>query len=344
MLDDYHIAIKRLKQAFGLDAKDVETVISALFPDKIFPYTVWEQGYILLFNDYVLKKIKDLKKGWNSSFPTFDPCEHDIPQLHIYSDRIISFLRDISSIVLASDIEDGLNDITRYIYEKNGIDFHDDIKTLLNGLSCLEPEVGIRPFGFRWNLVIYLEEFQHIIKEKEIFLASFNFSFIAEMFIDTISVNKRDAVKHLLKCGHLLKREVKGISAEYVNMIEAMPDHPYEETPIELALPLEAVPAGPPTSSMREDASASPLTITLSSQWATKKPNEICALIQNEGHDAPVMAYYLLEKKRLNKTSIGKVLSKFLQLKPSEDDSGSTYRRRTKKFLEDAKAFTITFA
>jgi hypothetical protein len=246
---------------------------------------------------------------------------------------------------LASDIEDGLNDITRYIYEKNGIDFHDDIKTLLNGLSCLEPEVGINPFGFIWQPATSLKEFQHTIKKKEIFLASFNFSFIAEMFIDTISVNKRDAVKHLLKCGHFLKREVQALSSEYVNMIEAMPDHPYEETPIELTIPLllEAVPAKSPASSKPKDASPSSPTITLPSLWATKSPKEICKLIQNDGHDAPVMAYYLFKKKKMSKTNIGKLLSKFFQLKLSKDEGDGTYRRRTKKFLEAAEAFNIIF-
>ena len=331
MLDEYHTPIRRLKQAFGLKEKDAEKVVSALFPDEIFPYDVWREAYRHLLQDNVLQKIKACKTELSFSFPTFDPSEHDSPDLQIYSDRIIAYLRDISKVVFAIDIENGLDDITKYIYEKYANEFHAKIKSLLDGLSRIERKFDspINPMGFTLQPNITSEKFIGLFEKKEFFLKPFNFSFLSKMFIDTISVNKSIAVKHILNWGYSLIREVDGISIEYVNMIKAMPASPHEETSAELTLPftLEEAPAKP----------TAPSFIVPRDLWKGKIPQVVIKDMREKEFPDEVIAYVLFNWcDQKNLTQIGKWLGD----KPSQVDS--THYRRAIALLNKSEALTIT--
>jgi hypothetical protein len=43
MLDQQKISMGRLRQAYLLTANEVETVIQALWPDKVFPMELWQR-------------------------------------------------------------------------------------------------------------------------------------------------------------------------------------------------------------------------------------------------------------------------------------------------------------
>jgi len=225
MLDTERIPIGKLKQAFDLNGQDVETVISTLWPNRVFPYALWEMAYRPRWKDAASHNTIFYKAKALSSFPEFDPSEHELPLLFIYSDRMIKFFQELSAIIFATDLMYGFNRIMELVYEKNNNVFQDDIKYVFDGLSRIESELNFgihRPFTWAANMTA--ERFHEVFEEKAIFVASYSFAFLAEIFLDAIVVDKIAAIRYLIDGGYPLRQEVKGISKAIVDRIWASID------------------------------------------------------------------------------------------------------------------------
>jgi len=318
MLSQERIPISKLKQAFDLNKQDVETVISALWPNEIFPYALWEMAYKSRWKDAASHNSTFNKAKELSSFPGFDPLEYKMPLLHIYEDRLTRFFRELSTIIFVTDLMDGLNRIIELTYDKNDTALHSDIEYLSDGLSYIESDLnfGVRR-PFTWSTNITAERFYEVFKSKVSFISPCTTAFISKIFIDAIVVDKIAAIRELLKCGCYLKREVKGISRALVDRIAATLD----------VFPLEDTPAPLPTSSI----------VVPRALWEGKSPEAICKAMDDEGFGKPIIAYVLSEWcEKPNKTKIGQLLGP-----RGENEHDSTSRSRTYKLLAEAEAFTI---
>jgi len=331
MLDPERIPLSKLRQAFNLDEPDAETLISALWPNEIFPYTLWEMAYRPRWQEAAHHNAMFYKARKISSFPKFDPLEHEIPLLHIYHDRIVSFFRELAAVIFVSDLREGFNRLIKWTYEKIDNHFQDDIEYFFNGLSRIESEhnSGLhRPFTR--ETFITEETFNAAFEDKAIFIASWQFSGLSKIFMDSIVLNKTAAIKYLLGCGYSLQQEVKGITTALVEGIKLTPTSPPDEfsvAPTISSIP-EACPAEPPASS---------IIVVPRDLWEGKTPKAIRDGLREKGYDDPVIAHVLFNWcQQTNKTQLGKWLGD----DPRQDDS--THRRHTNELLKKAEAFTIT--
>jgi hypothetical protein len=320
MLDPERIPIGKLKQAFDLNRQDVETIISALWPNEVFPYALWEMAYRPRWKGAASHNTIFYKAKALSAFPEFDPLEHQLPLLHIYCDRIVYFFRELTTVIFVTDLMDGLNRIIELTYENNDNSLDSEIEYLFSGLSHIESELN---FGinkpFTWAVNITHERFYEVYKSKISFIAPCTTDFISKMFIDTIVVDKTAAIRHLLKCGYPFQHEVKGISRALVDRIAATLDaHSQEDTPVAPA----------------------PFSIVVPrALWEGKSPKAARDSMKQQGFTDPrVIAYVLYNWCGLkNKTQLGKLLGP-----DGKDDS--TYLRLAHRLLAEAATLNITTA
>ena len=225
MLSQDRIPIGKLKLAFDLNGQDVETVISALWPNEVFPYALWEIIYKPRWKDAASHNTIFYRAKKISSFPEFDPLEHKLPLVHIYRDKIEYFFRELATIIFVNDLIDGVNRIIELTYGKNSDEFDEDIEYLISGLSYIESDVNFEIHKpFTWSTNITAERFYDAYKSKTSFIAPCTTNFISKMFIDTIVVDKTTAIRYLLIAGYFLQQEVKGISKAIVDRIWASID------------------------------------------------------------------------------------------------------------------------
>ena len=322
MLDMKRIPIGKLQQAFDLNEQDVETLVSALWPDKVFPYASWEMAYMLRWKDAATHNTAFYKAKSISPFPKFDPLEHALPLLHIYDSRIIHFFRELAAIIFAAELRDGLNRILNVTYEKNDDVFHEDIEYIFNGLSRIESELNFgvhRPFT--WATNITAERFHEVFEEKAIFVASYNLSFLSKIFLDAIVVDKTAAIRHLIDSGYSWRREVKGLSRALVERITGAVSTPLvqDDAPKVLSPSVIFVPR---------------------SLWENKSPKSVRENMRHQdfAFPDPVIAYVLYTWCELaNKTEIGRLLGK-----DGKDDS--TYLRLAHRLLAKAATLNIQSA
>ena len=345
MLDPERIPLNKLKQAFDLNEQDVETLISALWPNEIFPYALWEMAYRPRWRDAAFNNSLYYKAREISSFPEFDPLEHEMPLLFINRDRIVSFFHELAAVIFVTDLREGFNRIINWTYEKNDNNFKDDIDYFFNGLSHIESEHNFRIHRpFTWGSIISEEVFNAVFNDKWIFIASRPFHSLSKIFIDSIALNKTAAIKYLLRCGYYLKCEVKGISTALVEYLKPTSAYtPADEPPVAPTISSihETAPTGPSALPIPDYTPVEPpvssIIVVPRDLWEGKTPPTIRDGMREKGYDDPVIAHVLFNWcQQTNKTRLGKWLGD----NPRQDDS--THRRRTNELLKKAEAFTIT--
>jgi len=330
MLDMERIPLFKLQQAFDLNKQDVETVISALWPNGVFPYALWEMAYIPRWKDAASHNTMFYQANAVSSFPEFDPLEHPLPLFHIYSGRIVTFFRELAAIIFVADLKAGFNRIFNLTYEENNKEFQDDIEYIFQGLSRIECELNLsihRPFT--WATNITAERFREIFEEKVIFVASYNFVFLSKIFLDAVVVDKTAAIRYLVDRGYPLRQEVKGISRTIIKRITAMPV---------VHLQLADI-TDPPAVHPQEDALVAPSASSIvvpRALWEGKSPEAICKAMDEEGFGKPIIAYVLREWCKKSKTQVGILLGP-----RGDNEHDSTSRSRASNLLAEAAAFTI---
>jgi len=350
MLAQDRIPIAKLKQAFGLNEQDAETIISALWPNGVFPYALWEEAYKLHWEAAVSHNRMLYKALKPFSLPEFDPLKYHAPPLHIYCDRIVKIFLDIATKIFVTALKEGFHHIIASTYEENDKYFHDDMEYLFNGLSRIESEhnSGInRPFT--WEQVLTGEQFEAVFEDKALFLSSGVLSLLPKIFKDTIVLDKSAAVNHLLKYGYSLQQKVKGISQPLVDCLiktslASPPEKPPApsmnafppEEPEPPAMPLaSSEPADRPEDTPAE-ASATPFIVVPRYLWEGKSPQAVRNGMRERGYADPVIAYVLFNWcNQANKTRIGKWLAN----KPAQEDS--THRRRASNLLKKADTLNI---
>jgi hypothetical protein len=331
MLNQERIPIGKLKQAYGLSALEIDELLAALWPNNVFPYELWEKAYISYWKDAALHNSAFHLAGSVPTLPEIDQKlseAYETTSLYPYRTLIVKFFEELSRKLFVSDLKKGFLYITEEAIEGNADAFKDEIEYIFSRLSAAEDDHDLRIFPpYHWATGIPAERFRELMDTKILSVPSSCYFFLADLFTDTIVVDKAAAIRHLFECGYFLQQEVKGISNAIVERIAAT---------------LTA--QGEPTSADQvQDASAEPLSkpsrapfVIPRELWEGKAYEAVFDAMRDKKYSPAIMAYVLFEWCDLkNKTEIGRLLS-------DSEQEDSTYYHRADRLLKKASALTIT--
>jgi hypothetical protein len=279
MLDQKLIPLGKLKQAFDLNEREAEKVVSAIWPYDVLPYYLWEMAHKYHWEFAIPCGILTQRAKEIASLPKFDPLEHKVPLLNIYRTRIIEFFNEVAATVFVTGLIDGLNYIMELTYDKNDVISHDDFQYLLGRLSHIESGRNPwRPSPFEKRERLTPENFQDLFDEKATLIASYSsMPSLSELFIDSICVDKTAAVRHLRNCGYEIHNGVKGFSQALFERIIADTSTPQavENVPQPPLLPapvIEDTPSQPPAPVIEDTPSQPPAPVIEDTQIQPPAP------------------------------------------------------------------------
>lgn len=311
MLNPEQIPIGKLKQAFALSNNDTYELLSALLPDKVFPYALWQEAHDK-FWQWSLKEAayRDIDIPNFPEFPSL-PDEHYPEQLH--STLMKRFFGEISRIIEISTLEKGINYIIENTYGDIPFPYQNQKESLFTSLR--EEERSERNWK-RTSGLMHIDNIQSV-----------DYTFITLSFIDTVVVNKNSAVNFLFNCGYPMRREVKGITQ---NLVDSVIKAAVQEAPPVF----ETAPAQEePVAEIQPPEQGSVIRVS-SSLFDGKSDTAVRDAMKAEYHES-VIAYVMLKWCKIDKTRIGRLLT---EKKYSDPKS---YRNLVDGLIEKASAFTI---
>ncbi|MDL2307812.1 hypothetical protein LJC48_07340 [Desulfovibrio sp. OttesenSCG-928-C06] len=208
MLNPEIITIGMLKQAYGLNTNNVDDLLEALLPDKVFPYALWQQAHIKFWAG-AIQMAKDCDKVKAPQLPT----DTNLPEKHfpypVHAHALECFFASLLRTIKSTGLENGINYILDAAY---GDDFpHKEEKdTFFSALRQEEWNQRNRASG-------------HLEIES---MAAASYHFISVSLVDTITIDKKSAILWLHYSGSNLSKEVKGITKSLVNSIIASEAQP----------------------------------------------------------------------------------------------------------------------
>ena len=320
MLDQERIPIGKIKQAYELNAKDVDDLVAALWPDSVFPYDLWEKVYASFWKNAASHNTIFHGAGAIPSIPEIDPSEFTKTPLYPYQNKIVPFFVELSRKLFAADVIAGFHFITEASYDGDTDGFKENIGYIFHRLSAAEDELNLKqypPFCHAPNVTA--ERFKEIVDTKILSVPTACYAFLEKMFTDTVVVDKVAAVLYLYSCGYPMRREVKGLSHALVAHIIAEASAPQAQ---------DDAPEAPTPSAI----------IVPRSLWEGKSPKSARDNMRQQGCTDPVIVYVLYNWCGLkNKTQLGKLLGP-----DGKDDS--TYLRLAHRLLAEAATLNIQHA
>ena len=302
MLDKEQITIGKLKQAYNLNAQEAESLLNALFPDFVFPFEAWRQAYDKsgMVGALEAGPAKPLGLAY---------IPDNICPTRVYAIQLVASLIDPARLNKISALEQGFELVIQSTYGDAPFPFQEERETLFRFIRQEDKEFRQQKGSQdAWRM-----QHQFIVE----------YSFIHDMFPDTIVVDKSAAIHHLFSCGYSLRHEVKGISHALVERVIA--DIPVQVQPA----------ASPQVEGNTSSAPTIPGVFVSRSLWEGKSPTAVRDGMRNQDFIDPVIAHVLYEWCNLkNKTQIGRLLGP-----PDQDDSSCL--RRANRLLAEASAMNI---
>jgi hypothetical protein len=330
MLNPERIPIGKLKQAYELSALEIDELLAALWPNGVFPYELWEKAYTSYWKDAGLHNAVFHLAGAVPALPDIDQKLSEIYEttpFYPYRTLLVKFFEELSRKLFVSDLKKGFYYITEEAIDGNTDEFKDKIEYIFSRLSMAEDDCDLRIFPpYHWATNMTGERFQELMNTKILSVPSSCYFFLADMFTDTIIVDKAAAIRHLFECGYSLRQEVKGISHAIVERITATPAAQEQATPAD----------------QKQDAPAEPLSKPLRAPfaiprelWEGKAHDAVLEAMREKKYSAAIIAHVLFHWCDLkNKTEIGRLLS-------DSEQEDSTYYHRADRLLKKASALTI---
>jgi len=292
MLDTKRIPIGKLKQDSALSTLEAEELIAVLWPNGVFPYALWEKVYSSHWHLVARHNTVFHLAGAPPTLPEIPPSEYEITGLYHYRRLISDFFKELSIKIFVADLKPGFQYILEEVYGNNSDNFKDSMENLFDKLSTIEDKYDLRIFHpFIWATNLTNERSKQLMDEKMQSVPSSCYSFISEMFIDTIVVDKA-AARHLIDNGYTW-REVSGISKTSEECIMATPAiHSQDNAPIQAPTP----------------------TIIVSRVlWEGKSPQAVRDGMREAGFDDPIIAHVLFAWREETKVKIGRLLGVMFQ-------------------------------
>ncbi|GHV51744.1 hypothetical protein FACS1894168_3980 [Deltaproteobacteria bacterium] len=312
----------KLKQAYELNAHDVDELLSALLPDGVFTEFLWRKAYKSFWfgplDSYLSAYRFDILAPQSRLkfllFPEINTQHGVNSYIHQWKGQIISLFMSLCGILTADILKEGIDHIFEESYDVSSDIFKQERDKLFTDIALEDRNYAVK-FAACTDINQLLENMdwkRHAIPHKD-------FGFLSPIFPETIVVDKAAAIRHLSKCAYSLRHEVKGISQTLVERIAATPSAPDQDSPAE---PLSK-PAGE--------------VIRIPADLWQGKSSAAIRTDMRKGYADSVIAFVLYEWHGLhNKTHIGRLLGP----KDTEQDDSSC-RRRATRLLEEAASFTI---
>ena len=322
MTDRQNITIGRVRQAYGLTAREGEMLVQALWPDAVQPLELWRTTYESCWQAFIAGS----HAAYGTQIPEFPSApEPDTGiQTYLLGFDVMEFFRTISTVVPLNSLRYGLDVILEESFEDTASVFPKEREFLFSGLERLKTEDIFEQYSPDSPLF-----------EKPIFsMPASSYHFIAHIFADTIMVDRDAAIRHL--CYYPLRREVKGITRALVESL---------------------LRAAPPESSVADKAAAVPLcerspqdgklVFRIPGAVWEGRPDAAVRDAMKEKYPLSVIAYVLLywcgpQKSETGhrtpqgrKTHVGRLLAG----KEYRDDK--SYRNLMDMLLKEAETYTI---
>ena len=342
MLDPKKIPLARVKEAFKLNNNDVDGLIAQIWPENVFAWELWGKAYHQYWRDAASNlQFFNIKKP---PYPEMDGRWAD--HLNAWSDKMYGFFTELGFALPVSSLRKGLDYILEETYSDSSSVFVAERESLYAKLAEAEN-------GFNWNQFhpIDREKLDAMLNDKAFSLPHNSYSFISQVFNDSMAVDKLAAVRYLLLCEYPFDHEVKGLTWSYIERVKAAlaAEFPIVFSPTvarqsdtftpspENNIDSAQVPV-PGASATEEQPAGDKNIITVPAiLWEGKSPAAVRDAMKDE-FAASVIAYVLFNWCKIDKTQIGKLLSE------KELTDSKSHRNVANKLLEDAASLTIVKA
>lgn len=322
MTDRQNITIGRVRQAYGLTAKEGEMLVQAFWPDAVQPLELWRGVYETCWQAFVASR----HVVYGTQLPEFPSApEPDTGiQTYLLGFDVMEFFRMISTVVPLNSLRYGMDVILEESFEDTASVFPKEREFLFSGLERLKTEDIFEQYSPDSPLF-----------EKPIFsMPASSYHFIAHIFTDTIMVDRDAAIRQLRH--YPLRREVKGITR---------------------ALAESLLRAAPPESSVADKAAAVPLcerspqdgklVFRIPGAVWEGRPDAAVRDAMKEKYPLSVIAYVLLywcgpqKSETSHKTPQGRKthVGRLLAGKEYRDDK--SYRNLMDMLLKEAETYAI---
>ena len=322
MTDRQNITIGRVRQAYGLTAREGEMLIQAFWPDAVQPLELWRTTYESCWQAFIAGS----HAAYGTQLPEFPSApEPDTGiQTYLLGFDVMEFFRMISTVVPLNSLRYGMDVILEESFEDTASVFPKEREFLFSGLERLKTEDIFEQYSPDSPLF-----------EKPIFsMPASSYHFIAHIFTDTIMVDRDAAIRQLRH--YPLRREVKGITRALVESL---------------------LRAAPPESSVADKAAAVPLcerapqdgklVFRIPGAVWEGRPDAAVRDAMKEKYPLSVIAYVLLywcgpqKSETSHKTPQGRKthVGRLLAGKEYRDDK--SYRNLMDMLLKEAETYTI---
>lgn len=339
MLDSKKIPLARVKEAFKLNSNDVDGLIAQIWPENVFAWELWGKAYHKFWRD---------ASGNLDFFNIKSPPYPEIAgrwadHLNAWSDKMYGFFTELGFALPVSSLRRGLDYILEETYSDSSSVFVAERETLYTKLTEAEN-------GFNWNQFypIDREKLDAMLNDKAFSLPHNSYSFISQVFNDSMVVDKLSAIRYLLLCEYPFDHEVKGFTWSYIERVKAAlaAEFPIVFSPavarqsatftsfLENNIDSAQEPV-PSTSATEEQPAEDKNIITVPTiLWEGKPPAAVRDAMKSE-FAASVIAYVLYYWCKIDKTQIGKLLSE------KELTDPKSHRNVANKLLEEAATLAI---
>ena len=322
MTDRQNMTIGRVRQAYGLTAREGEMLVQALWPDAVQPLGLWHTTYENCWQAFVA--------GNHVAYGTQMPEFPSVPkpdmgiQTYLLGFDVMEFFRTISTLVPVTSLQYGLNVILEESFEDTDSVFPKEREFLFSSLERLKTEDIFEQYSPDSPLC-----------EEPIFsIPASSYHFIAHIFADTIMVDRDVAIRYLRY--YPLRREVKGITRALVEAV---------------------LRTAPPESSVADKAAAVPLcerspqdgklVFRIPGAVWEGRPDAAVRDAMKEKYPLAVIAHVLLywcgpqKSETSHKTPQGRKthVGRLLAGKEYRDDK--SYRNLMDMLLKEAETYTI---
>ncbi|MCL2123853.1 MAG: hypothetical protein FWH34_07145 [Desulfovibrionaceae bacterium] len=309
MLDTDRIPIGKLKQAYRLNAQEVDVLIITLARRNCIDlYEIWhEAARFVATEEHNKKSIYD--EADEPHFPGVSDLKQDLLQQRIATKRLLRhFLFSARAGTPREHLQKVFDRVLHFTYDEPD---EQDIASVNRTLDMIYEQ---RNLGFHGKGKVDIA-WEYVSPEL--------FAKFCSFFDDAVSANKEAAVLHLSDHGYSWEHAVKGLSREIVERILATAATAQVQT-------IHATPPPEPSSTA---------IIVPRSLWESKSPKSARdSMMQQDFTDPRIIAYALYNWCGLkNKTEIGKLLG------PPDKDP-STYLRLAHRLLAEAATLNIQSA
>lgn len=322
MIDQQNITIGRVRQAYGLTAREGELLIQTLWPDAVQPLELWRRTYETCWQAFVASR-HAVYGTQLPEFPSAPKLDAGI-QTYLLGFDMMEFFRTISTAVPLNSLRYGLDVILEESFDDTASVFPKEREFLFN---CLD----------RLNTVKTFEQYSpdSTLFEKPVCsIPVSSYHFIAHIFADTIMVDRDAAIRHLRH--YPLHQEVKGITRALVESV---------------------LRAAPPESAVADKAAVVPtcerspqdgkLVLRIPGVIWEGRPDAAVRDAMKEKYPLAVIAYVLLywccpqKSKTGHKTPQGRKTHVGRLLAEKEYRDEKSYRNLMDMLLKEADAYSI---